>query len=509
MRKLSTDLIKSGSFTGSFSGSVIGSTVSASYAISSSYVEGGFNLITGSTYSITSSHALTSSYNLNSISSSYSLSSSYAANSSGGTTLTTGSTYPITSSWSNNSVSSSYSLVSSTSTSSSYATSASFLINGILIQTGSIANQTVLYNVTTSQDNIISGLSLSGNKWGVSVIEEWDSGSIPGDTYYNSCSLLLHFNGTNNSTTFTDDSPNNLTVTSNNGAKITSSISKFGNASLFLDGTNDYVTVVDSSKLDFGSGDFTIEYWEYRINNTNSSPTLARNTNSFTPYFIWHGGSSTIELYLSSNGSSWDVASAVSMGTIITNAWTHYAVTRNGNTFRTFQNGTQISSFTSAASLPAGSGELQIGRYTTSFYFKGGYIDELRITKGVARYTGSFTTSSVEFPGSTFNQLQTKYIGLVGGLNDSTVDYGVEKLSDTSLKIRKMSSTGQPLSGSGELSSSVDRVYVNVLNYDNVTISGSISNAITASYTITASYALSSSTGTNVEIINQFLLAGM
>ena len=65
---------------------------------------------------------------------------------------------------------------------------------------------------------------------------------------------------------------------------------------------------------------------------------------------------------------------------------------------------------------------------------------------------------------------------MVGGLNDSNVDYGVEKLSDTSLKIRKMTASGQPLSGSGTLSASVDRVYVNVLNYDNVSISMTIAN---------------------------------
>lgn len=366
----------------------------------------------------------------------------------------------------------------------SYALNASGGGGGVTVQTGSISKQTIWNNVVSGSQLTINNLNLSGNKWDVRVIEEWDAKIITGGTFTTS-SLLLHFNGTNNSTTFTDSSPNNLTVTSNNGAKITSSISKFGNASLFLDGTDDYVTVVDSSKLDFGSGDFTIEYWEYRINNTNSSPTLARNTNSFTPYFIWHGGSSTIELYLSSNGSSWDVASAVSMGTIITNAWTHYAVTRNGNTFRTFQNGTQISSFTSAATLPAGSGELQIGRYTTSFYFKGGYIDELRITKGVARYTSNFTTSSVQFPNNNYvSQSLTRYVGTVGGLNDRTADYGVQKLSDTSLKVVKMTTPSAPYP-SGSLSASINRVYVNVLDYNKVSVTSSYAtNALTASYSL-------------------------
>ena len=70
---------------------------------------------------------------------------------------------------------------------SSYAITASYAMNGGsggsggAVQTGSIANQTVLYNVTTSQDNVITGLNLTGNKWGVTVVEEWNSGSIVGD----------------------------------------------------------------------------------------------------------------------------------------------------------------------------------------------------------------------------------------------------------------------------------------------------------------------------------------
>ena len=371
---------------------------------------------------------------------------------------------------------------------SSYAITASYAMNGGsggsggAIQTGSIANQTVLYNVTTSQDNIISGLNLSSNKWSVTVVEEWNSASIAGDPYYNSCSLLMHFSGSNSSTTFIDNSPNNFTVTPNNGAFISTAQSKFGGSSGFFDGTDDYLSITDNSVFDFGSGDFTIEYWEYRTVSTLYKPVISRNNNGYPPFMLGWSESGNVNFFISTNGSSWDVASAVSMGTIITNNWTHYAVTRQGNTFRTFQNGTQISTFTSTATLPAGSGTLQIGRYSSVYYYTG-YLDELRISKGVARYTGSFTTSSNEFYNNlNVTQLQTKYIGLVGGLNDSTVDYGVEKLSDSSLKIRKMTATGQPLSGSGTLSASVDRVYVNVIDYTNV--------MVTSSYALTASYVL-------------------
>jgi len=196
-------------------------------------------------------------------------------------------------------------------------------------------------------------------------------GTTTGDVYYPQTSLLMHFNGTNGSTTMTDNSKNN--------------------------------TVTNSTDFDFGSGDFTIEYWEYRTSSGTQRPILSRNAIPYTPYMIgWYDVSinENIVMYMSSNGTTWDIASGISMGVRTINVWTHYAVTRNGNTFRTFQNGTQISTFTSTAAFPAGAASLEIGRYNALYYFQG-YIDELRITKGIARYTSNFTPSTTQFLDST------------------------------------------------------------------------------------------------------------
>ena len=197
-----------------------------------------------------------------------------------------------------------------------------------------------------------------------------------------------------------------------------------------------------------------------------------------------------------------------STAVITTNTWYHIALVRNAGTSTLYVNGASVGSGTTTGNC---SGTyLAIGGYYNTSYLYQGYLDELRITKGVARYTGSFTTQSAEFINyATINQLETKYIGSIGGLNDTNVDYGVQKLSDSSLKIRKMSATGTPVSGSPTLSSSVDRVYVNVLNYDNVSVSASISNAVTSSYAVTASYALNSTGGSTGDVISPFLLAGM
>jgi hypothetical protein len=355
------------------------------------------------------------------------------------------------------------------------------------LQTGSIASQTLWTNVKSGSTNTITGLSLSSNKWNVSVVEEWDAKIIPGDQYYNSCSLLMHFNGVNGSTTFTDNSPSPKTVTSVNGAAISTVQSKFGGASGFFDGSDDYLTVPDNSAFDFGTGDFTIEYWEYRTSNAVFKPGISRNSSGQPPWMVGWTESGNINFF-AGNGSSWSIASAVSMGVIIINSWTHYAVTRQGNTFRTFQNGTQISTFTSTATIPNGAAPLEIGRYAATYYYPG-YLDELRLTKGVARYTGNFTPENSQFYNNrSLYQSLTKYIGTVGGLNDTNVDYGVQKLNDSSLKVVKMTTPGNPSSGS--LSASIDRVYVNVIDYTKV--------SVTSSYSLlskTASYALNASGG--------------
>jgi len=391
------------------------------------------------------------------------------------------------------SIPSNYPLTGSLNGTASYATTASFAMNGGsggsggAVQTGSIANQTILYNVTTSQDNIISGLNLSSNKWDVSVIEEWNSGS--GDIYYPSSSVLLHFSGSNNSTTISDSGPNNVSITVSGGAKITSSFSKFGGTSLFLGGTNgNYLTipVVSGGPLDVNNQNFTVECYIYITDTTTGTIASRYNSNAGSGNYNWDlsltstGKLQAAITQFNNNNSSNTITG---LTTLTTNIWHHIAYVKSSSLQTLFLNGNiDVSGSITIATSDSG----QAIRIGASVNLNGstnapiaGYIDEFRITKNVVRYTGSFTTSSLEFP-NQLPQYETKYVGLVGGLNDTGSDYGVQKLSDSSLKIRKMSVSGTPVSGSPFLSASVDRVYVNVLDYTNVMVTSS--NALTASY---------------------------
>jgi len=411
--------------------------------------------------SITGSLSGTSSYARRAITASYALNASGG----GGSTLTTGSTYPITSSYARRAITASYAL-------------------NTFFQTGSIVNQTILYNVRSGSSNTITGLNLSGNKWSVNVVEEWNSSSIAGDQYYTNVGLLLHLDGTNGSTTFTDNSQNNFTVTQSNGAAISTAQSKFGGASVYFDGSDDYISTAANSAFDISSGDFTVEFW-------------------FRPSSVGGGYGFIVGQvdYLVAGWSLWQYADGLRFyrsnsfelqigGVLTANVWHHIAFVKYGtgaNSLKIYVNGSNVISgdytWTYASNRP-----LVLGGITTStgwnnnFYISG-YIDELRITKGVARYTGNFTTQSAAFlNNASSTQYVTKYIGTVGGLNDKTVDYGVQKLNDSSLKIVKMSQVTSPFP-SGSLSSSIDRVYVNVLDYTKVAVTSSYaSRALTASY---------------------------
>jgi len=384
----------------------------------------------------------------------------------------------------------------------SYAITSSYAMNGgsgggstPVVSVASLNNQTILYNFSSSQEATITGLTLTNNNWGINVVEEWNSGS--GDIYFDSCSLLCHFDSLNSAGRFIDNSINNFTITSSGDAQLSDSQYEFGGASAYFDGTGDYLTIPSNTALDFGTGSFTIEFWAY-FNALSSSRMLAErwvtgNANSWQLYWRSTGTSLTFLV-----GSSTVVLQDPSGSRITTNQWYHVAVARSGSTNRMFIDGTQVASAINSSSLsnslPFAIGT-QISTGTNNF---NGYIDEFRITKGFARYTASFTPPTSAFPNSA-TQTATKYIGLVGGLNDTNVDYGIEKLSDSSLKIKKLTDTQQP-SGSF-LSSSVDRVYVNVLNYTNVSVGSPLLGQTFTAVGSTSSYALSRSVVNPYEIV--------
>jgi hypothetical protein len=204
---------------------------------------------------------------------------------------------------------------------------------------------------------------------------------------------LLHFDGG-----LTDES--SKVWTANNGAATNTNQSKFGEKSLYLNGTNQYISTPNNSDFDFGAGDFTVDWWEYRTSSSSYGAVLTRNRDSnLGPYVIGAINGSDLAVYMSSNGASWNIAEGLSMGSYILNAWTHYAFVRKGNTFYTFKNGILQNTLNSSVIFPAGSSPIALG-YNNTYYF-GGYIDEFRVSKGIARWTTDFTSPNAPYAPNT------------------------------------------------------------------------------------------------------------
>ena len=189
--------------------------------------------------------------------------------------------------------------------------------------------------------------------------------------------------------------------TANGGAKVSTAQSKLGGSSLYLNGSDQYLTTSNSTDFDFGSGDFTIDWWEYRTGNTNDNQIAFTSSISKYGLAVGYTHSSTdgkITWWLSSNGTSWDIALKRTMGDAIYNEWAHYALVRKSGVFYAFQNGILKDSLNSSLSIAYHSDtNPSIGRFGGEQF--NGYIDELRISKGIARWTKDFDpTASVTAP---------------------------------------------------------------------------------------------------------------
>lgn len=210
----------------------------------------------------------------------------------------------------------------------------------------------------------------------------------PVDPDFASVSLLLHMDGSNGSTTFTDSSGSPKTVTSDGGAAISTAQSKFGGSSVLFDGTNDNLIIGSSSDMTFGTEPFVVEFWFYTTNN-------AGNLSNYATFFS--GGVGAVNLrYVSDynslsvgvEGTSYDLSPG-SSSLPIENSWNHIAVVRDATDLRLYLNGTRLG--TASAGKNYSAAITRIGRYEASaLYHLDGYIDEFRVTKGTVRgYTGA------------------------------------------------------------------------------------------------------------------------
>ena len=241
-------------------------------------------------------------------------------------------------------------------------------------------------------------LGFNGGRLGSkNVIEQNGIVSPSSDPNYDDVGLIL------NGGDFIDGSKYAATVTST-GVDLDASNTNFGNASYsVLDG--DVFSVPDQGQFDLSTNDFTIEGWVYRYSSQSNSSFRTifqkRRGSGGAVNYIFFGLylNNRFYIYITSNGSSWDIANGVNTGVALgADTWTHYAVCRQGSSIRVFIGGTLATTITSSAAISNDTtAPFQIGTDGSTNAFDGGRLAGIRATNGTARYTANFTPPTTIF----------------------------------------------------------------------------------------------------------------
>lgn len=211
-----------------------------------------------------------------------------------------------------------------------------------------------------------------------------------GDPYWDNVVALLYGNGPDGSTSFPDEK--GFVWTPAGDVKIsTAQAPAFATSSVFFDGSGDYLTGPDSADFAFGLDDLTVEFWIYRAATTTQnilsvSPNAAFYMNSGSEYPFFQVGGTNV------------LASADSATPLPAAAWGHVAITRSSGVWRMHING-KYASNSAVRTDNLTQASPAIGRRAGSSNMMNGYLSNVRITKGVARYgVADFAPPEGAFP---------------------------------------------------------------------------------------------------------------
>ncbi len=237
-------------------------------------------------------------------------------------------------------------------------------------------------SVTSSAANSPSSMALSGTAQAV----------VQSDANWSGVTLLLGGGDTAGATSFADESPANTAVTRYGQTHANATMVRSGATSLYFDGAGDYLRADGAiSLLTTASMPWTMEAWIYPVSHGH---VFAANRKS--------DGANT--MLVATTGATLNGPTVYDYPDFPLNQWSHMAVTYDGSTLRVFRDGAQVYSRTYAINNTLSNCVFGIGAEfdtanggTPGNYFKG-YLDEIRVTPGVARYTAGFTVVGAPFP---------------------------------------------------------------------------------------------------------------
>jgi hypothetical protein len=203
---------------------------------------------------------------------------------------------------------------------------------------------------------------------------------------------LLHMNGMDGSTAFTDESGKTWTAYGN--AQMDIEQQKFGAASLLLDGNDDYITTPHHSDFDI-SGDFTFDFWVRFDSAISGSIFLMKgDANDGWRFYM----SSATALKFTNRSAGVNTVQMTSSFAPVVGQWYHLALTRSGNSFRMFADGVQLGGvYSDTDPLKNTTFDLRVGAAAESGHPIHGWMDEVRFSNGIARWTSNFTPPTSEY----------------------------------------------------------------------------------------------------------------
>ena len=238
------------------------------------------------------------------------------------------------------------------------------------------------------------------------------------DPYFANVKLLMHM----------DNSLEDIAghAVTNNGVTFDAVTTKFLGYSAYHSSHYTSLSIANSTDFDFGSGDFTIELWAaITAFNSTGGMLVARWSIGPAPatgcdWYLYVFGGSSNQLQFGIN-----TFTLSSTFTPQDTAFHHYAVVRSGNTINIFIDGVLSGSGSYSSSVPYTSSQpIRTGIWDATSSYITGYIDDLRITKGVARYTANFFPLNTPFPNFMVNDPYFSNVVLLlhgEGANNGTV----------------------------------------------------------------------------------------
>lgn len=222
-----------------------------------------------------------------------------------------------------------------------------------------------------------------------------------GDPNFASVVLLIGADGADASTAFIDQSPVARTLSLTGDTQFDTAQSKFGGSSALWDGVGDRLIAADSNDFNLAAGNFTAEMFIRPSAVSGVQMLIGQWENAPNLGWVMYLNGAALAFNISTTGSDNNVQ--VSGGTVSSGAWSHVCVDFDGTKYRAYLNGTMVASSTTLRTIFNSNLTLTMGASaSTATLAYAGWMDEIRLTKGVARYASDsgFTVPSAAFPRS-------------------------------------------------------------------------------------------------------------